>query len=39
MEDTPIGVSKRLMKMRLTLTQSRQATIYNSYAPALDQTD
>ena len=39
LEDSPIGVSERLMKMRLPLTDGRQATILSCYAPTLQATD
>ena len=39
LEDSPVGVSERLMKMRLPLCQGRQATILSCYAPTLLATD
>ena len=38
-EDSTIGVSERLMKMGLPITQGRQATIFSCYGAILGDTD
>ena len=39
LEISPVGVSERLMKMRLPLSEGRQATILSCYAPTLLASD
>lgn len=34
-EDAPVGISARLMKMRIPLTRNRHATVLSCYAPTL----
>lgn len=38
-EDTPIGISPRLMRMRIPLTRDRHVTIFSCYAPTLDGSE
>ena len=35
----PVGISERLMTLRVKLVDSRQATMISAYAPTLDATD
>ena len=35
LDETPVGVSERLTKMRLPLCEGRQATLFSCYAPTL----
>lgn len=36
MEDSPVGVSARIMRLRIPLTRDRHATLFSCYAPTLD---
>ena len=37
--ELPVGISERLMMLRVKLVDSRQATMISAYAPTLDTTD
>ena len=37
--DLPVGISERLMKMRIPLSHSRYVTVISAYAPALTSSD
>ena len=37
--ELPVGISERLMTLRVKLVNSRQATMISAYAPTLDATD
>ena len=37
--EIPVGISERLMTLRVKLVDSRQATMISAYAPTLDATD
>ena len=37
--ELPVGISERLMTLRVKLVDSRQATLISTYVPTLDATD
>jgi len=37
--ESPVGISERLMSMRIPLTRGRFATLLSAYAPILDSSD
>ena len=39
MTELPVGISERLMTLRVKLVDYRQATLISAYAPTLDATD